>query len=49
MAVFGHHKPVIKESAETTKVIVVFDASVKEIYDAPSLNDLLGHSYKEQI
>ena len=31
----------IKESAETTKVRVVFDASARETDDAPSLNNLL--------
>ena len=34
-------KPVVKESAETTKVRVVFDASASETDDAPSLNALL--------
>ena len=35
------HKPVIKETAETTKVRIVFDASAKENEQSPSLNDCL--------
>ncbi len=35
------HKPVIKETAESTKVRIVFDASAKENSDSPSLNDCL--------
>jgi capsule polysaccharide modification protein KpsS len=32
------HKPVVKESAETTKVRIVFDASARENEKGPSLN-----------
>ena len=35
------HKPVVRESAESTKVRVVYDASAKESEDSPSLNDCL--------
>ena len=35
------HKPVIKESAETTRVRIVFDASAKESSNVPSLNECL--------
>ncbi|XP_065070928.1 uncharacterized protein LOC135695688 [Rhopilema esculentum] len=35
------HKPVIRESAETTKIRIVFDASAKTSSNAASLNDCL--------
>ena len=35
------HKPVIRESAETTKIRIVFDASSKTSSSAASLNDCL--------
>ena len=35
------HKGVVKQSAETTKLRVVYDASAKESSDKPSLNDCL--------
>ena len=35
------HKGVIKKSAETTKLRIVFDASAKETSDKPSLNECL--------
>ncbi|XP_028407828.1 uncharacterized protein LOC114530405 [Dendronephthya gigantea] len=35
------HKPVIKETAETTKMRIVFDASARESEKSPSLNDCL--------
>ena len=35
------HKPVKKESAETTKLRIVFDASAKPKEDSPSLNECL--------
>ena len=35
------HKPVIKETAETTKVRILFDASAKENEQSPSLDDFL--------
>ncbi|XP_046846738.1 uncharacterized protein LOC124440389 [Xenia sp. Carnegie-2017] len=35
------HKPVVRESAESTKVRVVYDVSAKESEDSPSLNDCL--------
>lgn len=35
------HKPVIRESAETTKIRIVFDASAKTSSSAASLNDCL--------
>ncbi len=35
------HKPIVKESAETTKVRIVYDASARETDDSPSLNDCL--------
>ena len=35
------HKPVIRESAESTKTCIVFDASVKPNDKSPSLNDCL--------
>lgn len=35
------HKSVIKETAETTKMRIVFDASAKESDESPSLNDCL--------
>ena len=35
------HKPVIRESAESTKTRIVFDASVKPNDKSPSLNDCL--------
>ena len=36
------HKPVIRETAETTKLRVVYDASAKANENAPSLNDCLN-------
>ena len=36
------HKPVIRETAETTKLRVVYDASAKANEKAPSLNDCLN-------
>ena len=35
------HKPVVRETEETTKVRIVYDASAKETCDSPSLNDCL--------
>ena len=35
------HKPVVKETAETTKVRVVYDASAKQTDSSPSLNECL--------
>lgn len=35
------HKPVIRESAETTKQRIVYDASAKENTNCPSLNECL--------
>lgn len=35
------HKPVIRESAESTKLRIVFDASAKANEKSPSLNDCL--------
>ena len=35
------HKSVIRESAETTKLRIVYDASARATPDAPSLNDCL--------
>lgn len=36
------HKPVIRETAETTKLRIVYDASAKAHSDAPSLNQCLN-------
>ena len=36
------HKPVVKETAETTKVRIVYDASTKANNEAPSLNQCLS-------
>ena len=36
------HKPVVKQSAETTKLRVVYDASAKESSTDPSLNECLN-------
>ncbi|XP_028413930.1 uncharacterized protein LOC114536783 [Dendronephthya gigantea] len=36
------HKPVVKETAETTKLRVVYDASAKESASDPSLNECLN-------
>jgi hypothetical protein len=35
------HKPVVRETAESSKVRVVYDASAKAYEEAPSLNDCL--------
>ena len=35
------HKPVIRESAESTKLRIVFDASARSNEKSPSLNDCL--------
>ena len=36
------HKPVVRESAETTKLRVVYDASTRAHSGAPSLNECLN-------
>ena len=36
------HKPVVRESAESTKLRIVYDASARAYPDAPSLNDCLN-------
>ena len=36
------HKPVVRESAETTKLSVVYDASARAHSEAPSLNECLN-------
>ena len=36
------HKPVVKETADATKLRVVYDASAKETVSQPSLNDCLN-------
>ena len=36
------HKPVVRESAETTKLRVVYDASARANYRVPSLNECLN-------
>jgi hypothetical protein len=35
------HKPVVRDSAETTKLRIVYDASARENEKAPSLNECL--------
>lgn len=35
------HKPVVEETAETTKLRIVYDASAKAGYNSPSLNECL--------
>ena len=35
------HKPVIRQSAESTKFRIVFDASARENDQGPSLNDVI--------
>ena len=35
------HKPVIRQSAESTKLRIVFDASARENDQIPSLNDVI--------
>ena len=35
------HKPVIRESAESTRLRIVYDASAQAYHKAPSLNDCL--------
>ena len=36
------HKPVVRESAESTKLQIVYDTSARAHPDAPSLNDCLN-------
>ena len=36
------HKPVVRETAATTKLQVVYDASARASHDSPSLNDCLN-------
>ncbi len=45
------HRPVIRESAESTKVRIVFNASARADHESPSLNDCLetGPSLQNQI
>ena len=35
------HKPVVRQSAESTKVRIVFDANARENENSPSLNECL--------
>ncbi|XP_068739951.1 uncharacterized protein [Montipora capricornis] len=35
------HKPVVRETAESTKIRIVYDASARAYHQAPSLNDCL--------
>ena len=42
MGFYIPHKPAVKETAETTKVIIVNDASTKANSEAPSLNQCLN-------
>ena len=48
MTFYLPHKPVIKQSADTTEVRIVFDASVKENSKAPSLNQCLHNEQSLQ-
>lgn len=43
------HKPVVRATAESTKLLIVYDASARAFDGAPSLNDCLHAPTKQTL